>query len=363
MPKGSVSRSHVEADQTARGESDGMGDIIAVVGAGAIGSSVGAALTRAGHDVTIIDQWPQHVEAMKRSGLRIVTTEDDVTTPVNALHLCELASVWPAFDIAFLCVKSYDTAWMAQLVEPYLKDDGVLVGIQNGMNDATNAAIVGVERTVGCVIELSAEMFDPGVVQRNTVTTGTWLAVGELDGSITPRIEKIGAILGNVGTCEITDNITGAKWTKLIGNSMTCPFSVVGVPNQAALELPGMAEFSAKVGMESFEVGTALGHRIEPVFGLSAESLAGGGEQAVVTMLRKLVGDVGGSARTHAAQDLLKGRRTEIDFMNGTVVREGERLGVPTPYNRATMAVARRVAAGELPTDVGNLEELQAAVG
>jgi 2-dehydropantoate 2-reductase len=243
-----------------------------------------------------------------------------------------------------------------------MKADAVLVGVQNAMNDAANAAIVGVERTVGCVIELSAEIFDPGVVQRNTVPTGTWLTVGELDGSTTPRIEEIRAILGNVGTCEITDNISGAKWTKLMANSMTCPYSVLGVTNQVALELPGMAEFSAKVGMEAFAVGTALGHRIEPVFGLSAEQLAGGGEQAVVTVLRKLVKDVGGRARTHATQDNLKGRRTEIDFMNGTVVREGERLGIPTPYNRAVTTTARRVSRGELQMDVANLEELQAAV-
>ena len=97
-----------------------MNKKIAVVGTGAIGSSVGADLTDAGYDVTIVDQWPQHVEAMKSSGLHIEMTDLDLKIPVTAYHLCEMASVKPAFDIVFLTSKSYDTRWLAEFIKPYI---------------------------------------------------------------------------------------------------------------------------------------------------------------------------------------------------------------------------------------------------
>ena len=133
-----------------------MSERIAVLGAGAIGSSVGADLTEAGYDVTIVDQWPAQVEAMKRSGLRVVMPDVEVRTPMRALHLCELAQHDPSFDIVLMAVKSYDTRWLAQLIEPYLAPGGWFVGVQNSMNDDAIAAIVGRERVVGCALELSA---------------------------------------------------------------------------------------------------------------------------------------------------------------------------------------------------------------
>ena len=159
---------------------------MAVLGAGAIGSSVGADLTKAGYDVTVIDQWPAQVEAMKASGLHIQMKDGDFNVPVRAFHLCDLASANLEFDIVFLAVKSNDTRWLAEFIKPYLKEDGVLVGVLNGMNDDSIASIVGRDRTVGCVVELPAEIFTPGLIQRNTTHKGTWFAVGELDGS-SPR--------------------------------------------------------------------------------------------------------------------------------------------------------------------------------
>ncbi len=172
-----------------------MSKKIAVLGAGAIGSSVGADLTDAGYDVSIIDQWPEHVETMKATGLHIEMPDLNLKIPVRAYHLCELASLKPEFDFVFIAVKSYDSRWMAELIEPYLKSDGVVVGLQNSMNDDLYASIIGRERTVGCVIELSAQIFTPGEVQRNTTRTGTWFGLGELDGQITARVKEIQSIL------------------------------------------------------------------------------------------------------------------------------------------------------------------------
>ena len=208
---------------------------IAVLGAGAIGSSVSADLTRAGFEVTVIDQWPAQVEALKRSGLRIEITDGVMETPIRAMHLCDLASSNFEFDIVFLTVKSNDHRWMTELIRPYLKADGVLTAIQNGMNDDSIASIIGHDRTVGCVVELSAEIFTPGLVKRNTGHQTTWLAIGELDGYYTPRVKELESILKHVGRCDVTSNIYGAKWTKLIANTMTMgPFGLLGLGNRDA---------------------------------------------------------------------------------------------------------------------------------
>ena len=193
---------------------------IAVMGAGAIGSSVSADLIEAGHEITVIDQWPAQVEAIRTSGLRVTMPDHEARVVVPALHLCELASSGLQFDIVFMAVKGYDHRWMAELIKPYLALDGVLVGVQNGMNDDSLASIVGPERTVGCVVELSAEIFTPGIVQRNTTRKGTWFALGELDTSdITPRVRELASLLGHVGRVDIAARIRGAKWTKLIANT------------------------------------------------------------------------------------------------------------------------------------------------
>src|SRR3970282_57932 len=104
-----------------------VGKKIAVLGAGAIGSSVSADLTKSGYDITVIDQWPSQVEALKATGLLIQMADGDVKVPIRACHLCDLASANLEFDIVFLAVKSYDHRWMVEFIKAYLKSDGVLV--------------------------------------------------------------------------------------------------------------------------------------------------------------------------------------------------------------------------------------------
>ena len=239
-----------------------MNKKIAVLGAGAIGGSVSADLTDAGLDVTVIDQWPEHVEAMREKGLHVQMPDLDLKTPVRAHHLCELASLRTTFDIVLLIVKSYDTRWMCELIKPYLKSDGIFVGAQNSMNNEMIASIIGRERVVGCCVELSAEIFTPGFIQRNTPRKGTWFAVGELDGSLTPRAEEVRDIFAHVAVTEVTPNIEGAKWTKLIANCMTMgPFGLLGLKNAETKKLPGVIDLSVGLGKEAMAVGEALGLR------------------------------------------------------------------------------------------------------
>jgi 2-dehydropantoate 2-reductase len=333
---------------------------IAVFGAGAIGSSVGADLTEAGEDVTLIDQWPAQVEALKASPLRVMMPDHDLNVRVRALHLCELATDRPVFDVAMLAVKSYDTAWMTTLAAPYLEREGVFVGLQNGMNEEIITPLVGRDRTIASVVELSAEVYQPGLVQRDTTRQGTWFGLGELDGSHTERLEQVAALLGNSAKVTITTNVLGAKWTKLVANSMTMgPFGLFGIKNWDAASLPGMTEISVAIGRESAAVGAALGYRLEPVFGLSPEEFAGSGDEVLITAMRSLLAHVGKDSTTATVQDQLKGRKTEAEHITGLVVRKGEETGIPTPHNRAVLEIGREIAAGRRKMSPDNLDVLK----
>src|SRR5262245_14961030 len=331
---------------------------IAVLGCGAIGSSISADITRAGYDPTVIDQWPAQVEALRTNGLSITMPDGEVKAPIRALHLCDLASANLEFDVVFLAVKSNDDRWLAEFIRPYLKADGVLVGTQNGMNDDTLAAILGRERVIGCAMELSAEIFTPGLVKRNTTHKTTWFAVGELDGFYTPRVKEIAALLGHVGRCDVTNNIYGAKWTKLIANTMTMgPFGLLGLGNSDAAALPGMFDLSVQLGRESLAVGTALGYRTEAIFGLRADEFAGSSDENLVTTMKTLLGHVS-RGRTAPIHDHIKGRRSEMEFISGVVARKGKELSIPTPFNDAVVEIDRRINKGEVTMDRSNFELL-----
>ena len=140
---------------------------IAIMGAGAAGSYIGAFLTREREDVTLIDQWPEHVDAVKTKGLRASGSQGDFTMPVKALHLTEVQRVQEPFDIAFIAVKSYDTEWATHFIKRYVKPSGYLVSAQNCMNDELIASIVGYHREVACVMShIEVALWEPGHVIR-----------------------------------------------------------------------------------------------------------------------------------------------------------------------------------------------------
>lgn len=332
---------------------------IAVLGTGAIGSSVAADLAKSGRNVTIVDQWPAHVEAIKAQGLRVVMSDDDFTVRVPARHLCDLAASNDTFDLVMLAAKSYDTRWLTELVKPYLAPDGVMVGLQNGMNDEAIAAIVGIERTLGCVVELSAEVFTPGLVQRNTTRQSTWFGFGELDGTYTPRLREIEAMMKCTAKISLTPNITGAKWTKLVNSSMILSvFGMLGLQSWQATDIPEVFKLCIRVGRETIAVGAADGLEIEPIFGFTAEQLLGSTDETVEKLLRAVLGHLGPNARKARGvvlQDYLKGRRTEVESLTGVVVERGRRAGVPTPANAAVLEVNRMIREGRLQPASSNI--------
>jgi 2-dehydropantoate 2-reductase len=337
---------------------------IAVLGTGAIGSSIGADLTKAGHDVLLIDQWPAHIEAMKTNGLHVTMPDQELHTQVRAVHLCEMRTVKGQFDIVFLTAKSYDTCWMVHFIEPYLKKDGVLVSIQNSLNDEWIAPIIGYHRDMASAIELSAKMFEPGRVKRNTDYAHTWFALGELHGRVTPRLQEIAHILSAVGVTEITTNIWGAKWTKLVLNCMfmgVC--GILGILDWEVTQHPQLFQICIRLGREALQVGTTLGYRLEPLFGSSAEDFLGSTDEVLEKNLRTLLSNVGKESLNCILQDHIKGRRSEVGHLNGLVVKKGREAKVPTPFNEAVNSLTNQVEQGMIKPDLSNLTILEKLIG
>jgi 2-dehydropantoate 2-reductase len=332
---------------------------IAVLGAGAIGSSIGADLTDAGHDVLIIDQWPDNVEAMKRDGLRITMTDLDLSVRVNACHLHEVYGLQPQFDLVLLACKSYDSCWLAHFILPYLKSDGVLVSMQNSLNDEWLAPIIGTERMMGCVVELSGEMIAPARVMRNTTRTSTWLGPGELNGKVTSRLSAIEQLLRCSATTEKTTNLLGARWSKLIVNAMTQgPIGMLGIRSAQAAELEGFFDLATRIGEEAYQVAKCSNVRIEPVFGLSLSELNGSPKDVVLKLLNTLLLHLGKNSRNAVVQDHAKGRRTEVDFINGLIVRKGLLHQIPTPFNAAVNRLNKDIELGKLSATSENLKKV-----
>ena len=222
---------------------------IAVLGAGANGASIGADLTLAGADVVLIDQWPEHVQAMRERGVRIEMPDQTLQAPVRAYNLCDVCTFRDQFEVVLLLVKAYDTRWACHLIEPYLKPDGLVVGVQNGMTTDVIAEVVGPGRTMGCVIEISSTMFDPGVVMRHSPPGRSWFALGSIDPA-KAREGEVADLLKASGTVEVVSDIRAAKWMKLVSNATTLvPSAVLGFPLHEAVALPGMRDLMLRLSL------------------------------------------------------------------------------------------------------------------
>src|SRR5215467_8553147 len=205
-----------------------MGNKIAIMGVGAVGGYAGAHMVQAGEDVTLIDPWPEHVEHMRRHGLRVTHARDvpEFSVSVRALHVTDvqqLAKEKPV-DIAFVCMKSYDTAWATMMIQQYLAPDGFVVSLQNCMNEETIAGVVGWGKTLGCIASsITVNLPAPGHIHRGAGKRGaghTVFRAGEVHGRITKRAEEVCRLVGNADSAKATENLWGERWSKLVTNVM-----------------------------------------------------------------------------------------------------------------------------------------------
>jgi len=339
---------------------------IAVLGAGANGASIGADLTLAGLDVTLVEQWPSHVERMRSEGLTIETPEEVIRVQPRVIHLCEVAELKQDFDIVLMLMKAYDSRWAAQLIEPHLASDGLMAGVQNGMTTRVVEDVVGAHRTISTVIECSATMDEPAVVHRHTPVSRSWYATGVLPGGPgAEREEEVAALLRHSGTVQHFDDIESAKWMKLVSNStLLVTSAILGLPMLDALHTPGYRDVMVAAGNEALAVGGALGYQVLPIFGLTEDEIVDR-DRIVEVMTDKLfAGFVVPGATTTVLQDWRRGagRHSEVDDLNGHVALKGRETGIPTPVNTAVTEIARRIERGELEPVPTNIELMLAAL-
>ena len=335
---------------------------IAIYGAGAVGCVIGGGMARAGHNVVLVDPWREHVEAMKAGGLQLTLEgEGTFSVPVEALQPAELAAD-RSFDIVFIAVKSQDTVRAVDLMSPHLAEDGYIVSAQNGINEDTIVPMIGAERTVGCVITFAAALPEAGHAARTTPPGIPALILGEVVVPPTPRLERLKELLDNVGPTRLTDNLSGERWAKLINNAMMNPIAgITGLGSRAIRLDPAARTVAIKIGAEGAYVAHALGVPVEPVLGgIEPEALVAEAEGRPTTVVERLTTEAQrrGEGSPSLLQDVGKGRKTEVEHLNGLIVRRGEEASIPTPINRAIVALVNEVEAGRLQPSPENLRLL-----
>ena len=335
---------------------------IAVVGTGAVGASVSADLVNAGLDVTLIDQWPAHVEAMRADGLLVDTLGERRVTAVQARHLCEVAELRHPFDIVFTSVKTYDTRWVAELMRPLMRDGSVFIGLQNGMTIDQSSQLVGPGRTIGCAMGIAANMPAPGVIMRRVAPADTWFSVGTLSGERTTRLDEVAAILSHAATIEVTDDIRSAKWMKLIANiPEMLPSALLGVPLLEAATMAGVRPVMDAMSREAYRLALDLGITMRPSLGIASDDVPDSDQYSLDLLDRVLSHFSRPDTRVAVLQDWQKGRRGELDAFSGYIVAKRAELGGRAPVNEAILRLAERVESGALQPSPANVPLLVAA--
>jgi 2-dehydropantoate 2-reductase len=347
-----------------------MAKRIVFMGAGAVGGYVGGHIARAGEDVTLIDPWPEHIEYIKHNGLHLSGTQGEHTVRVKALHLHEVQSLFKTpVDIAFICTKSYDTEWATMMIKQYLAPTGFVVSLQNSINEERIANIVGWGKVVGCIAStIGVDAYKAGHVMRTQQPGGpgyTVFRVGEVHGRITPRVADLARMLSTVDSAKTTTNLWGERWTKLTMNSMGNGVSAsTGLNSLGMVTMEMTRRLSIRLAGEAIRVGQALGYELEAIRGMPGDKwvAASQGDPAALEEIEGVI--LAGTkrmteeGRPSTAQDIVKGRRTEIDYINGLVATKGEEVGVPAPTHAALTEVVKRVERGEIEPSPDNVVNL-----
>jgi len=338
---------------------------IAIVGAGALGGYVGGWFTHLGHDITFFDPWPEQVETFRTKGLELdgVTPEEKILVKnAKIFHLTELQGFAKSpFDIAMVAMKSYDTAWATAFIAPYLASEGYVVSLQNCLNEETIAGIVGWGRVVGVIASLiSVDLYEPGRIRRTIAKGGdkhTVFRVGEPHGRVTARVEELTDWFRGIDSSKTTSNLWGERWSKLVQNGMGNGVSAAtGLSSADCARDDTIRRFQLALAGEAIRVGQALGYQLEKIRGLEPEriALANEGDAAAYKEVDAALKPKDGAnpradiQRPSMAQDIRKGRRTEIDAMNGFVAAKGAQIGVAAHSHAKLAAIVTKVERGEL---------------
>jgi 2-dehydropantoate 2-reductase len=300
---------------------------IAIVGAGALGCAIGGTLAQAGHRVTLINRNRAHVDAINAAGLRMRTPAGYVTVRTGAA--VDATGLEPV-DLVIVLVKSFHTREAMATCRSLVGPSTSVLSLQNGLgHEDILAEIVGRERIVAGKTYVGGVLLAPGEIIAGVA--GKETVIGELDGSVSGRVQAIARAFSQAGLAtEVSTNILGTMWDKLLVNVSTGAVSgITRLPYGALYELPEIEGVAIAAVKEAMAVAAGNGVKLATTDARSAWLKASAG----------LPPDF----KTSMLQSLEKRSITEIDFINGAVVRWGERCGVDTPVNRTLVACIKGI--------------------
>lgn len=327
---------------------------IAVMGAGSLGTILGAYLSKAGRDVVLIDAYQAHVDALNQNGAKVTGTVD-MTVPVKAITPDQMEGEYDLFF--YLAKQTFNDTAIPQMLA-HMGPESVICTGQNGLPERAVSLAAGAERVLGSPVGWGATFMGPGCSALTSTSCAFYL--GTMDGAITDKLLEVKSILEDMCPVHVSENLMGYRWTKLLVNctfsglsaSFGCTFGDV-LDNEKAVRL------AVKLGAECIAVAKGCGVRMEP------HSIAGDLDKVFVwgdeETIRRSIAAVRKGWEPHRklvasmAQDLAHGRKCEIDAINGVASASGLDVHVPTPLNDTVVKVVRGIQDGKWTGSFENL--------
>jgi 2-dehydropantoate 2-reductase len=332
---------------------------IAVVGAGAIGGISAAFIKKAGWDPVLVCKHQQTADISASPGIHVSGTRGDHTVALKAVqHISDLSGPQ---DVALLATKANDCQEAARALLPFLKSESLVVSLQNGICEDALAEIIGRERLVGCVVGWGATHRGPAELE---ATSEGEFVIGTIDHKPDDRLASIRQLLDAVYPTRISDNIMGELYAKLIINACINSLGVIGGVKLGRLLANQKARHIIfELMHEAMSVAEAMQINVAPAGGGKLDYyklLAGKGMQADLKryLTIRIIGFKYRKIKSSSWQSLERGRRTEIDYLNGYICEKGKAFGVTTPLNEAVRTMVVEIENGKRPMSLKNLDEL-----
>jgi len=314
---------------------------IAVIGAGAIGSVIGGLLSKAGEDVTLIGRKP-HVDAINQNGLILEGESGRIVIHVKAAENLDFKP-----DLALLTVKTQDVESSVRKAQLFLSG-ALVVTMQNGVHsDDLVAGVLGKENIISSVVIFNGEFLEPGKALYSSLLSKTALLIGEPFDAKKNRLQSLSALFNKALPTDISENIRGAHWTKLLWNLITAVPAVTGLSYQEGNHYPQIRELNINLMKEGLEVIKLAGIKTAPVPGMPLsliETMAKMPLPESSSIMKNIIESSGGlPVLGSILQSIRRGKSTEVDYLNGEIVNLGKKVGIPTPANSLMVELVHQI--------------------
>jgi 2-dehydropantoate 2-reductase len=330
-----------------------------IIGAGAIGGVIGAYLAKAGSEVEFVDINEEHVKAMKKNGLTIREKESTFTVPVKAYTMKELVEKNEPLEEVFLCVKALHTKEAVRNIKCLLTDRSYVVSFQNGLCEYEIAEEIGLDRTVGCFINLFADYQEPGLIEYGGVGS---LYIGEVSGEISHRVERVVNRLSVWGEAKATDNLLGYLWGKLSYGAVLTATATTNETIADVLDNPDYFDLVVNTAHEVLQIADKKGIVPEGFDDWEPGVILSKDPEEIRKQLNILTTRLRGYTKTRTGiwRDLaVRKRKTEVPQQLNPVIQQGEELGFEMPITTKLVTMIEEIEQGTRQMQTENLNELK----